>query len=80
MKKIFDFEETVKYMHSIEVEIDETQEEKFEDFADAIAEGIEECGEECSRDDIVREFNEEFGTDKVKFCEDGSSVVKYEAI
>ena len=45
MKKIFDFEETVKYMHSIEVDIDEEQEDEFEDFADTIACDIEENGD-----------------------------------
>ena len=80
MKKIFDFEETVKYMHSIEVDIDESQDEEFEDFADAIAERIEECGESYSRDDIAHAFNKEFGADKVKFNEDGSPRVEYEAI
>ena len=36
--------------------------------------------EAYDRDDITRAFNEEFGANNVKFCEDGSPTVKFEAI
>lgn len=80
MKKIFDFEETVKYMHSIEVDIDEEQEDEFEDFADTIACDIEENGDSIDRHWIASAFIKEFGEDKVKFSEDGSPTVEFEVI
>lgn len=81
MKKVvFEFQETVTYMHSIEVEIEESQEDRFEVFADDVAEKIEESPESYGRDDVVHMFNKEFGADNVEFCEDGSPSVEYEAI
>lgn len=78
MKKTIEIVEAVTYRHSIEVEIDDSQEEEFEEFADDVAEKIEEESMKYSRDDVVSMFNRKYGSDKVTFEEDGSPEVEYE--
>lgn len=78
MKKYFDIVETVKYSHRIEIEIDESQEEDFEEFAEETANAIEQgCYE--SKEEILSEFRASFNEDKIEFIEDGSPKVEFEA-
>lgn len=67
MKKTFEFEETVKYNHSIEIEVDD--ENEYEEFADIIMRNIYR---ENEKEEIEGKFIEKFGEDKVTFVEDGS--------
>jgi len=78
MKKYFDIQETVKYNHRIEIEIDESQENFYEDFAEEIAEDME-SGVYESKEQILDEFVTAYGTDSINFTEDGSPDVEYES-
>lgn len=80
MKMIFEFQETVTYTHSIEVEIPEEKEEEYEEFADGVADKMASGGYGCDRDRIISDFNKKFGRESVDFCEDGSPDVEFEAI
>ena len=70
MKKYFDVIEVVKYQHRIELDIDESMEDIYEDLADQVADymlhGVYE-----TKEDILSEFVSEFG-EAVTFIEDGS--------
>lgn len=81
MKKTmeFEFNEKVIYKHRIEVEIEEDEEDAFEDYADSVAQKIEDYPEEYDREDIIRKFSKMFGDENVTFHEDGSPDVEYEA-
>lgn len=78
MKKIFEFGEILTHVHNIEVDVRDEQDQEFEDFADEVAEKIEEDSTKYSREDIVNMFNQKYGSDNVVFCEDGSPEVEYE--
>ena len=80
MKMIFEFQETVTYTHSIEVEIPEEKEEEYEEFADGVADKMARGGYGCDRDRIISDFNKKFDREEVEFCEDGSPDVEFEAI
>jgi hypothetical protein len=78
MKKYFDIQETVKYNHRIEIEIDESQEEQYDDFDEQVAEDVNSNGFD-SRESIIGAFIDEFGDAAVNFVEDGSPDVEYES-
>ena len=78
MKKIFEFQETVTYMHSVEVEIEESQEQDFEDFADEIADKFQKQ-KIYDHDNVMHAFNRKYGANNVTFCEDGSPDIEFEA-
>jgi hypothetical protein len=78
MKKYFYIQETVKYNHRIEIEIDESQEEHFEEYAEQVAEDVNSNGFD-SKESIFNTFADEFGDDSVNFVEDGLPDVEYES-
>ena len=78
MKKYFDIQETVKYNHRIEIEVDESQEELFEEFAEDIARDMESGVYDC-KEQILDEFLVGYGKEAVEFTEDGSPLVEYES-
>lgn len=78
MKKIFEFQEIIKYNHKILVDIPDECEDTFDDFADYMASEIED-DYSYDRWNIVQEFAEKFGKDSIEFVEDGSPSVDYEA-
>ena len=74
VKKTFDFGEQVKYIHSIEFEIDEDDVEAecaIDDIVDRI-----DVGEYDSTDEIVHDFRKAFG-ESVEYIEDGSPDVEF---
>ena len=77
MKKSFSFEETVTYVHQIDVEVDEQRLDEFERFADEMAENVDAVGVESDKRGIVNRFAQKFGADNVTFIEDGSPAVEY---
>lgn len=77
MKKIFKITETVIYHHQIEVEVEAINEEVFEDFAEDVGEDIDN-GVYEDKGDILNDFCELFGKNKVAFVEDGSPEVEIE--
>lgn len=80
MKKTFEFQETVTYIHEIEVEVDEEREEDFEVFADEVADRVNnDNGYNINKDDIVDDFIKRYG-DRAVFIEDGSPDVELEVI
>ena len=72
MRKVFEFEEKLTYLHSIEVNIEEGKEEEYEDFTNS----INNINDDKSQ--IIDAFKYEFGKDNVDFVEDGSPSVEYE--
>ena len=74
--KTFEFEEKVSYLHCIEYEADENDIET-ELAPDEIYDGIN-AGDYDNVDDIIHDFRNAFG-DSVKYIEDGSPTVEYEA-
>lgn len=81
MRKVFEFEETVKYIHSIEIDIADSREEEYEKFADVIAEDLEnKLHININKYDIIDSFNRKFGKYFVNFDEDGSPLVSYKAL
>lgn len=80
MKRFFQFEERVTYMHSIEVEITPEQEDGFHLFCNKVAENIEDVSYGYDRAGIADEFVKKYGGENVAFCEDGSPSVELEAI
>ena len=81
MKKemVFEFEEKVTYNHKVKVEIEEEQEDAFEEYADIVAQKIEDAPESYDRYDVAGKFRKMFGDKNVTFCEDGSPEGEYEA-
>lgn len=78
MKKYFDVVETVKYSHRIEIEVDENNEDDFDDFAEQVAEEMENrCYD--SKEEIFQEFIEAFGEEKINTTIDGSPSLEFEA-
>ena len=78
MKKYFEVVETVRYSHRIVIEIKESQDDEFEDFAERVAEYMNDR-RYTSTDEIISEFAEEFGDDSIEFIEDGSPETEMEA-
>lgn len=72
----FDFTEKIEFLHCIEVDTD--NEDLFEEVADDIAEKLD-VGDIEDKREVVRIFEETFGTDNVKFIEDGSGDVEFTA-
>ena len=72
----FDFTEKIEFLHCIEVDTD--NEDLFEEVADDVAERLD-VGDFEDKGEIVRIFEETFGTDNVKFIEDGSGDVEFAA-
>lgn len=72
----FDFTEKIEFLHCIEVDTD--NEDLFEEVADDIAERLD-VGDIEDKREVVRIFEETFGTDNVKFIEDGSGDVEFTA-
>ena len=72
----FDFTEKIEFLHCIEVDTD--NEDLFEDVADDVAERLD-VGDIEDKREVVRIFEETFGTDNVKFIEDGSGDVEFTA-
>lgn len=77
MKKTFKFEEVVKHVHTIEVDVDEQQLDAFEHFAEEMEDNINFLGNGYGREMIAHRFAEVFGEDKVTFVEDGSPTAEY---
>ena len=72
----FDYAEKVEYLHCIEVDTED--EELFAEVADDIAD--EMCdGCDDGTEMALRKFREIFGEEKVRFIEDSSGTVEYEA-
>lgn len=80
MKRFFQFEERVTYMHSIEVEITPEQEDGFNLFCNKVAEKIENGCYGHDGAGIAGEFVKKYGEENVAFCEDGSPSVEWEAL
>lgn len=80
MKMTFEFSETVKYIHRIEVEISEGEEEEYEETAYVAADEIEKGSHSCDKDEIISRFNRKFGRNNVNFCEDRSPKTEFEVI
>ena len=72
----FDFTEKIEFIHCVEVDTD--NEDLFEEVADDIAERLD-VGDIEDKREVVRIFEETFGTDNVKFIEDGSGDVEFAA-
>ena len=72
----FDFTEKIELIHCVEVDTD--NEDLFEEIADDIAERLD-VGDIEDKREVVRIFEETFGTDNVKFIEDGSGDVEFTA-
>lgn len=72
----FDFTEKIEFIHCVEVDTD--NEDLFEEIADDIAERLD-VGDIEDKREVVRIFEETFGTDNVKFIEDGSGDVEFTA-
>lgn len=72
----FDFTEKIEFLHCIEVDTD--NENLFEEVADDMAERLD-VGDIEDKREVVRIFEETFGTDNVKFIEDGSGDVEFTA-
>lgn len=72
----FDFTEKIEFIHCVEVDTD--NEDLFEEIADDIAERLD-VGDIEDKREVVRIFEETFGTDNVKFIEDGSGDVEFMA-
>ncbi|MCM1220449.1 MAG: hypothetical protein NC548_38785 [Lachnospiraceae bacterium] len=79
MKKFFSFEETVTYVHQIEVDIDETRLDEFEKLAAETADNIDSIGVMSDKEGIAARFKRRFGEDKVILVIDGSPAVEYNA-
>lgn len=72
----FDFAEKIKFLHCIEVDTD--NEDLFLEVADDIGEKLD-CGDIEDKEEVVRLFEKTFGADNVKFIEDGSGDIEFEA-
>ena len=72
----FDFTEKIEFIHCVEVDTD--NEDLFEEVADDVAERLD-VGDIEDKREVVRIFEETFGTDNVKFIEDGSGDVEFMA-
>lgn len=72
----FDFAEKIELLHCVEVNTD--NEDLFEEVADDVAEKID-AGDIEDKKEVVRIFEETFGADNVKFIEDGSGDIEFEA-
>lgn len=72
----FDFAEKIEFLHCVEVNTD--NEDLFEEVADDVAEKID-AGDIEDKKEVVRIFEETFGGDNVKFIEDGSGDIEFEA-
>lgn len=79
IKRFFQFEEIVTYMHAVEVMIVPEQADDFDDFCSEVAERIEN-GEYDDAKSIVAAFGKKFSKENTGFCEDGSPSVEFEAI
>ena len=79
IKRFFQFEERVTYMHAVEVMIAPEQEDDFDDFCSEVAERIEN-GEYDDAKSIAAVFGKKFSGENTEFCEDGSPSVEFEAI
>lgn len=77
MKKTFKFEEVVKHVHVIDVDVDEQQLDAFEHFAEEMEDNINFLGNGYGREMIAHRFAEVFGEDKVTFIEDGSPTADF---
>lgn len=80
MKRLFEFEKRVTYLHSIEVKIISGQEDDFDLFCNEMADKISNVQCECDQAGIIDEFAKKFGKENVIFCEDGSPSVELEAL
>lgn len=78
MKKYFDIIETVKYSHRVEIEIEESLEDDYEEFAEETACEMER-GCYGSKEEIFNEFIKAFGEEKVNTTIDGSPRTEFEA-
>ena len=72
----FDFAEKIEFLHCVEVNTD--NEDLFEEVADDVAEKLD-AGDIEDKKEVVRIFEETFGADNVKFIEDGSGDIEFEA-
>lgn len=72
----FDFAEKIEFLHCIEVNTD--NEDLFEEVTNDIAEKLD-AGDIKDKEEVVRLFEETFGADNVKFIEDGSGDIEFEA-
>lgn len=72
----FDFAERIEFLHCIEVNTD--NEDLFEEIANDIAEKLDN-GDIEDKKEVVRIFEKTFGEENVKFIEDGSGDVEFEA-
>lgn len=72
----FDFAERIEFLHCIEVNTD--NEDLFEEIANDIAEKLDD-GYIEDKKEVVRIFEKTFGEENVKFIEDGSGDVEFEA-
>lgn len=72
----FDFAEKIEFLHCIEVNTD--NEDLFEEVTNDIAEELD-AGDIKDKEEVVRLFEETFGADNVKFIEDGSGDIEFEA-
>lgn len=72
----FDFAERIEFLHCIEVNTD--NEDLFEEIANDIAEKLDD-GDIEDKKEVVRIFEKTFGEENVKFIEDGSGDVEFEA-
>lgn len=72
----FDFAEKIEFLHCVEVNTD--NEDLFEEVADDVAEKID-AGDIEDKKEVARIFEETFGADNVKFIEDGSGDIEFEA-
>lgn len=80
MELEFQLEETLRFRHSVNVKIDQNQKEEFYNFVEQIAEELEERGQDYDQCMIVQKFVEQFGKEKVTFCQDTSPDVSYEGL
>lgn len=78
MKKYFDIVEKLEFSHRIEIEIDESKEDEYEDFAEQVAEDMDSRGFD-TKEDILKAFTDEFGEDSIEFSEDDSPSVEFQA-
>ena len=72
----FDFAERIEFLHCIEVNTD--NEDLFEEIANDIAEKLDD-GDIEDKKEVFRIFEKTFGEENVKFIEDGSGDVEFEA-
>lgn len=78
MKKYFDIIETIKYSHRIEIEIEESQEDAYKEFAEDTECEMERGGYD-SKEEIFNVFIEAFGEEKVNTTIDGSPRTEFES-